>query len=505
MLLQTDKLTVILQKDGRVLIEDFTFVLKRGDKIAVIGEEGDGKSTLVKVLCGEKSVLRYASYTGMLKQEGRFAYFPQFLPEEEYDKTLCEYFADEDVYAHYGILREMELDDGLLFSQRTLRSLSGGERVKARLFKLLCADPDALFFDEPSNDLDAHTLDYLCSFLRTCPVPVLFVSHDERLLKGAANGVIHLEQLIKKTKCKITVSRTGFEEYLDRREEGLNRQTQIALKERAEYKKKRERLAWETDKAKNNMSWKNPDGIPSSDGRAKRFMQSAAAKTNRLEREREDMTEIPDVQTQIVARFDPAVTLPHGKRVLDFSLARLEAGGNVLAENIVLSVTGNERVGITGRNGAGKSTLLGLIEKSLRARQDVRVGSMLQNYADALDFSRTPSQYLQAHYDRQTQTKAFTMLGNLNFTPEEMRAKIGELSGGQQAKLIFLNMVLQRANVLLLDEPTRNFSPLSAPAVRSALRAFGGAIIAVSHDPLFLEEVCGSVYELGKNGLRRLR
>ena len=94
MLLQTDKLTVTLQKDGRVLIEDFTFVLKRGDKIAVIGEEGDGKSTLVKVLCGEKSVLRYASYTGMLKREGRFAYFPQFLPEEEFDKTLCEYFAE---------------------------------------------------------------------------------------------------------------------------------------------------------------------------------------------------------------------------------------------------------------------------------------------------------------------------------------------------------------------------------------------------------------------------
>ena len=505
MLLQADKLKITLLRNGRVLIEDFSFTLKQGDKIAVIGEEGDGKSTLMKVLCGERCVLGYAAYSGTLVRTGRSAYFPQFLPEEKCGKTLYEYFADADVYAHYGVLREMDLCEDLLFSARTLASLSGGERVKARLFRLLCDDPDALFLDEPSNDLDADSLEFLCGFIRTCPVPVVFISHDETLLRRAANGVIHIEQLIKKTKSKVSVSRMGFEEYLSRREEGIARQTQIALNERTEYRKKRETLARLAETARKNTSWKNRDGIPSSDGHAKRFMQAAAAKTKRLERERENMTGLPDREKSIVARFEEDVALPRGKRILDFSVERLTAGENLLARRVALSLVGGEHVGITGKNGAGKSTLLRQIEGALRDKGDLRVGTMPQNYADALDFSLTPSEYLQAHYDKTTQTKAFTLLGNLNFTPEEMRARIGELSGGQQAKLIFLNMVLQKANVLVLDEPTRNFSPLSAPAVRSALRAFGGAIVAVSHDRLFLEEVCGSVYKLDGNGLRRLR
>lgn len=505
MLLRTDKLNIILQKNGRVLVEDFTFTLKRGDKIAMIGEEGDGKSTLMKVLCGEESVLRYVSYTGTLTREGKFAYFSQFLPEEDYGKTLSEYFEDVDVYARYGVLEDMGFCAEWLSSTRTLASLSGGERVKARLFKLMCGDPDALFLDEPSNDLDAATLDFLCEWIDTCPVPVVFISHDETLLRKAANGIIHVEQLIKKTKSKVTVARTGFEDYLGRYEEGWNRQTQIALNERTEYKKKREKLARQAEMAKNNTSWKNPDGIPSGDGHAKRFMQAAAAKAKRLERARENMTELPDREKVIVARFEEDIAVPRGKRILDLSLAQLVAGDCVLAENIALSLVGDEHIGITGKNGAGKSTLLRVAEGILRERQDISLGVMPQNYADALDFACTPCEYLQAHYDRATQTKAFTLLGNLNFTPEEMRARIGELSGGQQAKLIFLNMVLQRNNVLLLDEPTRNFSPLSAPAVRSALRAFGGALLSVSHDALFLDEVCDSVYELTKKGLRRLR
>ena len=110
-------------------------------------------------------------------------------------------------------------------------------------------------------------------------------------------------------------------------------------------------------------------------------------------------------------------------------------------------------------------------------------------------------EYLAANYSKEDMTKARTFMGNMRFTAEEMTGKIGNLSGGQKAKILFLDMVLQNANVLVLDEPTRNFSPLSSPVVRQALKEFGGAIISISHDRKYLEQVCDVVYQLTPEGL----
>ena len=114
-------------------------------------------------------------------------------------------------------------------------------------------------------------------------------------------------------------------------------------------------------------------------------------------------------------------------------------------------------------------------------------------------------EFLDASYDKAIMERARTFLGSMRFTHEEMTGKIGALSGGQQAKLLFLDMVLREANVLVLDEPTRNFSPLSAPIIREALRVFGGTIISVSHDRRYLSEVCDEVYSLTEEGLSRIR
>ena len=128
---------------------------------------------------------------------------------------------------------------------------------------------------------------------------------------------------------------------------------------------------------------------------------------------------------------------------------------------------------------------------------------MPQNYSDVLDYNKTPIEYLAENYTKDEVTKARTYMGSMKFTHEEMTGKIGNLSGGQKAKILFLDMVLHKANVLLLDEPTRNFSPLSGPVVRSALIHFKGTIISVSHDRKYLNEVCDTVYELGEKGLCR--
>ena len=126
---------------------------------------------------------------------------------------------------------------------------------------------------------------------------------------------------------------------------------------------------------------------------------------------------------------------------------------------------------------------------------------MPQDYSTVLDFEKTPVEYLAKHYTKEEVTKARTYMGGMKFTHGEMMGKIENLSGGQKAKILFLDMVLRRANVLVLDEPTRNFSPLSSPVVRAALKEFGGAIISVSHDRKYLEESCDKVYELREGGL----
>ena len=500
-MLQAKNVNLYLNKDNRLLIEDFSFTLGEGDKVVIIGEEGNGKSTLLKYLYDEELVAGYAQATGQVIKKGIFGYLPQFMPEAEQELTISEYFADADIYENYDMVDSLGLDYDFLLSQQSIRTLSGGEKVKIQLLKLLCQKPDALVMDEPTNDLDIETLTFLEEFIRKCSIPILFISHDEVLISNTANVIIHIEQLIRKTKNVITVSRLPYEAYLKARNLQFDKQTQVALKERSEYKKKKERLQQLYEKARHNKSWKNPDGIPSSDGGAKKSMQTIVSKGKRFEREKENFTDIPNREEGIVTRFDADIYIPPQKRILDFSLPELKVDGKLLAKDINLSVIGNQHICIIGKNGAGKSTLLKEIWNVLKERKDIVASYMPQDYRDIIDYSLTPTEFLQSSYDKEKYTLALTHMGAMKFTRDEMKHTIGELSGGQRAKIIFLNMVLQKANVLILDEPTRNFSPLSAPVIRQALMDFQGTIISISHDRKYLDEVADVVYVLSEDGL----
>ena len=177
---------------------------------------------------------------------------------------------------------------------------------------------------------------------------------------------------------------------------------------------------------------------------------------------------------------------------------------SILAFTLFKGENKNINICIIGKNGVGKSTLLKKIWEELKDKNDINIGYMPQNYEEILDFSKTPIEFLESNYDKNDLTKAMCFMGSMKFTTNEMSNKIGELSGGQKAKLIFLNMVLKGCNVLILDEPTRNFSPLSAPIVRQALYEFNGTIISISHDRKYLDEVADIIYVLTESGLSQL-
>ena len=224
-----------------------------------------------------------------------------------------------------------------------------------------------------------------------------------------------------------------------------------------------------------------------------------------FEKEDENMTQMPEQEEAIFVKLgDENSHIPAGKTVIEYELSKLVTpdGKRILAEGIHLKIKGSEKICMIGANGAGKTTLLKKIAEELLNRNDIKAEYMPQTYEDLLDLDVTPVDYLDKTGDKEERTRIRTYLGSLKYTPDEMEHPIRELSGGQKAKVLLLRMSLSGANVLILDEPTRNFSPLSGPVIRKMLREFPGAVISISHDRKYIEEVCDKIYQLNPNGLQ---
>ncbi len=506
-MLQVRHLTMTHTKDLRTLAEDFSFVLNPGDKAAVIGEEGNGKSTMLKWIYDPVLTESYCQCEGQRIAPGqRLGYLAQELSEEEKSLSIYEYccreaaFADLDYRDLADIARQLNFPVEEYYSQRPVGTLSGGEQIKLQLSRLLFAGPDVLLLDEPSSDIDIQTLQWLEDFINGYPGTLLYISHDEVLLERTANVILHMEHPREGRPPRCSIHRLDYRTYVERRLSGIAYQEQQARKERDEYDKKMDRfrrIQQSVEHAQNTVSRQDP-----STGRLlKKKMHAVQSMGRRFEREAENMTEMPQVEEAVYLRFSPDIGIPAGKTVIDFSLPELRAGEKVLAKDIRLRIMGGEKIGILGHNGAGKTTLLRQVARELLERRDLQAAYMPQDYAAELPLDQTPLEYLAPSGHRDDVTRASTFLGSIRFAREEMFHAIRELSGGQKAKLFLTKMMLEDSNVLILDEPTRNFSPLSGPRVRQVLQSYGGAIISVSHDRKFLFEVCDKVYALTEKGL----
>ncbi|MBR3586215.1 MAG: ABC-F family ATP-binding cassette domain-containing protein [Oscillospiraceae bacterium] len=507
-MLKIEHLTITHRRDLRTILRDFSLILNRGDKAVLIGEEGNGKSTLLKWIFDPHLVEEYAEAEGIRTSQGELlGYLPQELPEEEKEKPVWEYFTDLTAFHEVSAadLRKLSvglrLADDVFWSGQKMGSLSGGERVKLQMAGVLMARPDVLLLDEPSNDIDLETLSWLEELISGFPGAVLYISHDETLIERTANRVILIEHLRRKTLPRVTVANVPYRAFAEERRRAFDKQEQEAVSERREEKKAMERfrrIEQAVEQGQRNISRQDPHG-----GRLlKKKMKAVRSMERRYEREHGEMTEFPEEESAIAIRFDRQKAMPAGKTVLDISLPELVApSGQLLARNIELIVRGPEKICIVGGNGCGKTTLIRMIAEEMCRRTDVTACYMPQSYEEALPWDITPVDFLAPSGEKEEVTTARTFLGAMKYTAEEMFHPAGELSGGQKAKLLLLKISLTEADVLILDEPTRNLSPLSGPEIRDILRGFPGAIISVSHDRKYITEVCDKIYRLTPDGL----
>ncbi len=507
-MLQIRHLTLIHRGDLRTILDDFSLTVQRGDRVVIIGEEGNGKSTLLRWIFDPALVEDYIDARGTRTTSGeKLVYLPQELPAADRGLPVWDWLNQQDFFANADpgeIARtssRLRVPQDLFYSDQPMGTLSGGERIKVQMAALLAQQPDILLLDEPSNDIDIEMLLWLEEQIRSFAGAVLFISHDETLIERTANRVVLLEQLRRKTLPRATVANVPFLTFRREREEAFEKQARLAGSERREEKKAMERfrrIEQTVEHQQATVSRQDPHG----GFLLKRRMAKVKALERRYEREHEEMTDYPEQESAITIRFDLQAPMPAGKTVLDLRLPELKApDGRLLARDIALKVRGPQKIALIGRNGAGKTTLLRLIADRLLADPTVRACYMPQNYEDLLIADLTPIDFLAPSGSKEDVTRVRTYLGSMKYTADEMLHPISELSGGQKAKILLLSMSLTAADVLILDEPTRNFSPLSGPEIRRIIKDFPGAVISVSHDRRFLREVCDQVYELTKDGL----
>ncbi len=500
-MLEIKDLTISIS--DRYLIKNLNLILNNGDKLAIIGEEGNGKSTLLKSILG---ICEYAEISGNINLKGnRIGYLEQSISNDKLDKSVYEFlFIDDTDYYDkinnlYKYLEIISLTDDIL--KQEIRTLSGGEKVKISILKLLLNEYDILFLDEPTNDLDIETLEWLEKFINNTSKPIIYVSHDETLLANTANMILHLEQIKKKTECRHTLLKIDYDTYVEQRLRKIEKQTQVARSEKREFNKQQEklqRIMQKVEYQQNTITRADPHGAKV----LKKKMHSLKSQERKLDET--ELTEVPDVEESISFSFED-VEMPRTKNIINLSIDELKVSDKVLSKNIKLDVIGNVHLCIIGKNGVGKSTLIKLIYNELKDRNDIKVGYMPQTYDDILNNYKWVLDFVCPNGSKDEITKARMFLGNMKFTRDEMISNIKDLSNGTKAKLFLIKLVLDKCDVLILDEPTRNVSPLSNPVIRKVLKEYKGTIISVSHDRKYINEVVNALYILTPDGLVKER
>ena len=500
-MIKINHLTITQNKDLRDLVSDLSMTIQNGEKVAIIGEEGNGKSTLLRALMGE--ALPDFTIRGDIQSDYQsLAYIPQKLPEEMKKKTLHDYFFLDSIDLDYSILyrlaEELHFDSNRFASDQEIGSLSGGEALKIQLIHELAKPFEILFLDEPSNDLDLEMVNWLKDQIRKIRQTVIFISHDEDFLSETADTIVHLRLVKHRKEAETLVEHLDYDSYSDQKKAHFIKQSQQAANDQRAYDKIMEKHR----RVKQNVETALRTTKDSTAGRllAKK-MKNVLSQEKRYERVAQSMTKKPLEEEHIQLFFSYIQPLPASKVLIQLEKESLSIGERVLVQELQLTVRGQEKIGIIGPNGIGKSTLLAKLQQLLSTKREIALGFMPQDYHKKLQLELSPVDYLSKTGEKEELQKIQSHLASLNFSHPEMQHQIRSLSGGQQGKLLLLDLVLRKPNFLLLDEPTRNFSPTSQPQIRKLFATYPGGIITVSHDRRFLKEVCSTIYRMTEQGL----
>jgi ATPase subunit of ABC transporter with duplicated ATPase domains len=486
---------------ARLLMQDVSFRVAPGDKIGLVGRNGAGKTTLTKILAGEAlpaagSVTASGS-VGYLPQDPRTG-DPEVLARERIlsarglddvvrrlrqaetemgsdvpsvrERAMRRYErADADLHAGGGYAAESEaaqiahslgIEDRVM--GQPLRTLSGGQRRRVELARILFSGAETLLLDEPTNHLDADSIAWLREFLKAHKGGLVVISHDTGLLDTTVNKVLHLDA----NRAEIDVYNLGWTAYL-------------AQRETDERRRKRERLNAER-KADALMDQANKMRAKATKAQAAQTMMRRAERLMAgVEGER---------RSDRVARIKFPAPAPCGKTPLTATGLSKSYGSLEVFTDVDLAIDKGSRVVVLGLNGAGKTTLLRLLAGIDRADtgevvpgHGLKIGYYAQEH-ETLDTSRTVLENLHSAAPQLTDTEARSVLGSFLFSGDDASKPARVLSGGEKTRLALAILVVSSANVLLLDEPTNNLDPASREEVLAAIRTYEGAIVLVTHD-----------------------
>ena len=487
---------VELRAGARLLLEHATFRVGSGDRIGLVGRNGAGKTTLTRVLAGEAlpaagSVTRTGD-VGYLPQDPRTGDLSQLardriLSARGLDALLrdmreCETTMGTSHAAvkRYGTLEERftalggwaaEAEAAAIASSlglpervlgQPLGTLSGGQRRRVELSRILFSGAQSLLLDEPTNHLDADSIVWLRDFLRTHSGGLVVISHDVGLLEKTVNKVLHLDA----NRAALDAYNVGWTAYLTQRETDERRRK----RERANAEKQAAALKAQADSMRAKAT--KAKAAHNMDRRAERLL-SGLAEVRQADR---------------VARVRFPEPLPCGRTPLTATGLSKSYGSLEVFTDVDLAIDRGSRVVILGLNGAGKTTLLRLlagIEEPDTGVVDAGHGLRLGYYAqehETIDPARTVLDHLRSASPQADDTSLRRILGAFLFTGDAVHQEAGTLSGGEKTRLALAGLVVSEANVLLLDEPTSNLDPVSRGEVLKALASYRGAVVLVTHD-----------------------
>ncbi len=477
---------------GRPLLEDASLTLPAGHKAGLIGRNGTGKTTLLKLVIGELQPdsgeirLPNAARVGRIAQEAPSG--PQSLLETvlaadtERAQLLdeAEHAHDphriaevhqrlHEIAAHSAPARAAQILAGLGFDAeaqaRPCSDFSGGWRMRVALAALLFQAPDLLLLDEPTNHLDLEATLWLEDFLKRYPHTVLLVSHDRDLLNGAVDKIVHLHER------RLTMYTGGYDDFERLRSERLALQAATAAKQEAARKHMQafvDRFRYKASKARQAQSRLK--------ALAKMQPIAAAIEERGIEF---NFPEPDELAPPLIVMDDVAVGYLPGKPVL---------------QKINLRLDPDDRVALLGSNGNGKSTMAKLLAGrlqpmagELRQSRKLKVGYFAQHQTEELDLEATPLQAMERAAPKLTPEKCRAHIAQFGLDAERAKTPTGSLSGGEKARLLLALMSHGAPNILLLDEPTNHLDIDSRQALVQAINDFSGAVVLISHDPHLIE------------------